>query len=241
MASTPVEIPVPTLTGEFDAEIIDSSNSPSNVIPRELPWSVRAKWHLKGALAPILTGDWRLRVSLESMGDGPEGTSGAVVRDYQTTGTLVGTFPNQEMRFTASVNFPAGTPTIGPLESAAYRGHRAARLPVRQREPRPLRRGLRPRRHPVLRLARRSVSGCALRPVPASPGRAFVVSGPSRPARSRPRCRSTGRRAPRAPARPASSPAPTPGGSGPGGGPSPRRRAGAGGRSRDGSPPPPRR
>ena len=121
MASTPVEIPVPTLTGEFDAEIIDSSNSPSNVIPRELPWSVRAKWHLKGALAPILTGDWRLRVSLESMGDGPERTSGAVVRDYQTTGTLVGTFPNQEMRFTASVNFPAGTPTIGPLESAAYR------------------------------------------------------------------------------------------------------------------------
>jgi hypothetical protein len=117
-----VEIPVPTLSGEFDAHIHDGSGTPTNVIPREIPWSVHCRWYLKGALAPILTGDWHLRVSLESMGDGPEGTSSAVVRDYQTTGTLVGTFPNQEMRFDATVNFPPGTPTIGGQDSRAYRG-----------------------------------------------------------------------------------------------------------------------
>ena len=116
-----VEIPVPALSGEFDAKIIDSSGAPTNVIPREIPWSVEAKWYLQGALAPILTGDWHLRVSLESMGDGPESTSAAVVRDYQTTGTLTGTFPNQKMSFTASVNFPAGTPPVGTQESRAYR------------------------------------------------------------------------------------------------------------------------
>ncbi len=118
---TPVEIPVPTLSGEFEAQIQDPSGTPTNVIPRELAWSVRARWNLKGALAPILTGDWHLTVALESMGGGPEGTSSIVTRDYQADGTLVGTFPNQEMRFDATVSFPAGVPPIAPLETRAYR------------------------------------------------------------------------------------------------------------------------
>jgi hypothetical protein len=114
-----VEIPVPTLSGEFEAHIHDPSGTPTNVIPRELPWSVHCRWYLKGALASILTGDWHLRVTLESMGSGPEGSSAVVTRDYQSDGSLVGTFPNQEMRFDATVNFPAGIPTG---ETTAYRG-----------------------------------------------------------------------------------------------------------------------
>ena len=40
----PVEIPVPSLYGEFDAHIHDSGDYPTNVIRTEDTWLVHANW-----------------------------------------------------------------------------------------------------------------------------------------------------------------------------------------------------
>jgi len=114
----PVEIPVPTLYGEFDAHVHDPSNSPTNVIPRELPWSVHATWYLQGAIAPLLDGTWQLQVAYESIGDGPEGVSSVYTLDYQDDGNLAGIYPNEMMSFDHTVNFPAGVPGTAPGKSA---------------------------------------------------------------------------------------------------------------------------
>lgn len=119
----PVEIPTPTLSGEFDAFVHDhNSNTPSNVIPREVEFHVDASWYLEGALAPILSGEWELRVALESIGGGVEITRPvpAVTRDYQADGVRTGTFPNERMSFSARVIFPANSVNLQGSPSRAF-------------------------------------------------------------------------------------------------------------------------
>jgi hypothetical protein len=118
----PVEIPVPALKGELDCKIVDPSGHPTNVIPREIKWSVEADFYMEGALAPTLDGTWYLRVTLESMGPGRELTTSEVTADYQADGTLSGTFPNQRMSFHSEVDFAANSINIGSDRSRAYRG-----------------------------------------------------------------------------------------------------------------------
>lgn len=70
------EITVPTgtpLTGAMSATILDSQGvAPGNIIHVDDDWSVEFKWSLKGPLAGCISGDWCLRVHLESIGSGPE-------------------------------------------------------------------------------------------------------------------------------------------------------------------------
>jgi hypothetical protein len=114
----PVEIPVPSLYGEFDAHVHDPSGHPTNVIPTEDTWSVHATWYLQGPVAPLLDGTWQLQVAYESIGDGPEGVSPTITRDYQSDGSLSGTYPDEMMSFDAFVYFPAGTPGLAPGQSS---------------------------------------------------------------------------------------------------------------------------
>lgn len=57
-----------------DVEVYDADMDPNHVLPRNRVWHVRVKWYVKGLCAPGLGGDWHVRVNLESMGGGFEGT-----------------------------------------------------------------------------------------------------------------------------------------------------------------------
>ena len=63
------------LEGEIlDVDVLDADMDPNHVLPRNREWRVRVKWQIKGLVAPGLGGDWQIRINLESMGKGFEGT-----------------------------------------------------------------------------------------------------------------------------------------------------------------------
>ena len=63
------------LSGEIlEVGIFDKDMDPNHVLQDDLEWYVKAKWQVKGLCAVGLGGDWHLRVNLESMGAGFEGT-----------------------------------------------------------------------------------------------------------------------------------------------------------------------
>jgi hypothetical protein len=63
------------LSGEIlEVDVYDSDMDPNHVLQDSLEWYVRIKWQVKGLVAPGLGGDWNIRVNLESMGEGFEGT-----------------------------------------------------------------------------------------------------------------------------------------------------------------------
>lgn len=119
----PIQMPIPNplLTGEFDAHVHDPSGTPTNVIRTEDTWSVHATWFLRGPVASLLDGRWRLQVALESIGSGPEMASAPVILGYQSDGSLNGVYPNETMSFSAFVNFPAGSPGTGGQASLTYK------------------------------------------------------------------------------------------------------------------------
>jgi hypothetical protein len=57
-----------------DVDVYDADMDPNHVLPRNREWKVRVKWYVKGLCAPGLGGDWHVRINLESMGKGFEGT-----------------------------------------------------------------------------------------------------------------------------------------------------------------------
>ena len=57
-----------------DVDVYDADMDPNHVLPRNREWKVRVKWYVKGLCAPGLGGDWHVRINLESMGRGFEGT-----------------------------------------------------------------------------------------------------------------------------------------------------------------------
>ena len=122
MASIQLPIPSPLITsGDFTADVLDPVGGvPVRVIRTEDPWSVRAEWNVQGPVVAILGGTWRLQVALESIGNqGVEMVSPDVLVPY-ASGTLTGTAPNERMSFTSSVDFAAGTPSIGGAPDVAY-------------------------------------------------------------------------------------------------------------------------
>jgi len=62
--------------------------APSSVIDIDDPFKVKVKWEVPAGVAPILGGDFRIRVFAESMGPGPEKQLG--------TETIVPVVPGQE-------------------------------------------------------------------------------------------------------------------------------------------------
>ena len=122
MATIQLPVPSPLITsGDFTANVLDPfSGNPTNVIRTEDAWSVKADWYLEGPIVAILNGRWRLQVALESIGNqGTEMVAPAVLVPYGA-GTPTGTYPNQRMSFSASVNFPAGTPPLAGAPDVAY-------------------------------------------------------------------------------------------------------------------------
>jgi hypothetical protein len=57
-----------------DVQVYDADMDPNHVLPRNREWYVGVKWQVQGLCAPGLGGDWHIRVNLESMGGGFEGT-----------------------------------------------------------------------------------------------------------------------------------------------------------------------
>ena len=243
MASARSRFPFRPSPASSTPRSIDSSGTPTNVIPRELPWSVarqvvpagrpRPDPHRRLAPARRRSSRWATA---------PRAPRRAVVRDYQTTGTLVGRLPEPE---DARSRRPSTSPPA-PRRSARRRAPRTGPprccLPLRQRQP--------PAPSPrsstsassssSTRPPLRKRSARRPRPVPARRGG---------PLRRLSRLADLGLDAhpragvgARARARPASSRARTPGGTAPGGGAvssSPSRRMERD--RRGGWPPPPRR
>jgi hypothetical protein len=109
-------IPLPgPLSGQFDAVVVDPGGAPTNVIRTQDAWSVACTWHMDGPIAPLLAGTWELRVSLESIGGGPELTSAPLIVNY-AAGTVVG----NSVSFAGSINFPAGTPALGASDTIPF-------------------------------------------------------------------------------------------------------------------------
>lgn len=85
------------LSGEIlDVAVYDQDMDPNHVLQDNLEWYIRIKWQVSGLCAPGLGGDWNIRVNLESMGTGFEGTlktqvvpvsdvAPAATRIYETT------------------------------------------------------------------------------------------------------------------------------------------------------------
>jgi hypothetical protein len=80
----------------LSVEALDADLDPNHVLPRNREWNVRVKWQIKGLCAPGIGGDWHVRVNLESIGTGFEGTvkqqtvpvnsvAPALTRDYDET------------------------------------------------------------------------------------------------------------------------------------------------------------
>jgi hypothetical protein len=55
-------------------DVYDADMDPNRVLPRNREWKVRVQWKITGLCAPGLGGKWHIRVNLESMGKGFEGT-----------------------------------------------------------------------------------------------------------------------------------------------------------------------
>lgn len=63
------------LNGQINSvDVYDADMDPNHVLQRNKEWSVKVNWQISGLCAPGIGGDWRIRVNLESMGAGYEGT-----------------------------------------------------------------------------------------------------------------------------------------------------------------------
>ena len=88
------------LNGQINTvDVFDGDMDPNHVLSRNAVWSVKVNWQISGLCAPGIGGDWKVRVNLESMGAGFEGTlkeqtvpvsniAPAATRVYETTVNL---------------------------------------------------------------------------------------------------------------------------------------------------------
>ena len=91
---------VTDLSGEIlEVTVLDPDLDPNHVLQNDQEWFVKVRWEVKGLVAPGLGGDWNIRVNLESMGEGFEGTLQKLIvpvsavapnltRTYETTITM---------------------------------------------------------------------------------------------------------------------------------------------------------
>jgi hypothetical protein len=70
------EVPVdlaPGLSGTIEAEVYEKGGvAPVYVIRTNQHWYVDIKWELRGAIVPMICGEWCIHLFLESIGPGPE-------------------------------------------------------------------------------------------------------------------------------------------------------------------------
>ena len=64
----------PQLVGHVaDPEVIDPDGDPNHTLQIALPYTVKLKWDLQGTDADSLGGTWKVKISLESLGEEFEG------------------------------------------------------------------------------------------------------------------------------------------------------------------------
>ncbi|GAB4280194.1 MAG: hypothetical protein Kow0080_32880 [Candidatus Promineifilaceae bacterium] len=119
------------LSGQAVAAVRDPNgiNPPNNIIQTDDTCFIDVRWHIVGAAAGFLGGEWKVTVYYESIGGGPEGQfpsqtvplSAAPAtqhRDYSTTITVpAGTLPPGAYRLVTLINYS----NLGvPQEMAAF-------------------------------------------------------------------------------------------------------------------------
>jgi hypothetical protein len=64
-----VEIPVPAINGQLQAEVFDPTGvSPLNVVRNSTGFRIDCQWWIDGPLANVLGGSWRVQAFLEGRG-----------------------------------------------------------------------------------------------------------------------------------------------------------------------------
>ena len=96
-------------------QVFDSGPAPSAVIRRSEAWSVQVNWAISGGGLPFIGGQWTVRVLLESIGGGFEGTvGGASLLVNNPAGTYTAT-----IAMPAAASAPPGTqPNAGVYKLA---------------------------------------------------------------------------------------------------------------------------
>lgn len=111
MPTTDIEVGAP-LTGEFTAELVDSSGvEPKDVIRRTDVFSIKCTWYIEGGLASSLGGTWYVQAAFDAIGPG------AKFRSEEHSVPLDGkTGPDDRYEFSITVpageNFPNGIPKV---------------------------------------------------------------------------------------------------------------------------------
>jgi hypothetical protein len=104
------------LDGAVSVTVLDKDLTPNHVLERDLPWSIKIDWFIKGVIAPAIGGDWLVTAYLESMGGGFEGQVGPAISVPVSFAP-----PTHLRKYTATISVPAGVPTQPvPPQSRAY-------------------------------------------------------------------------------------------------------------------------
>jgi hypothetical protein len=61
------------MAGDISVVVKDTDDTPNEVLQLNKDWSVDVDWHLLGPAVTAIDGDWLLKVSMESLGEGYEG------------------------------------------------------------------------------------------------------------------------------------------------------------------------
>ncbi|HSJ85772.1 MAG TPA: hypothetical protein VK909_01090 [Anaerolineales bacterium] len=95
-------------------QVYDVDMDPNHVLPRNREWYVAVQWQVKGLCAPGLGGDWHIRVNLESMGGGFEGT---VKEQIVSVNSIA---PALTLNYAETIALPSPN-TIGGFNAGAYK------------------------------------------------------------------------------------------------------------------------
>jgi len=103
------------LEGEISAvDVFDADLDPNHVLPRDREWNVRVQWKITGLCAPGLGGEWQIRVNLESIGQGFEGT---VKQDTLAVNSVA---PSQTLNYDKTITLPRPD-TVANMIAGTYK------------------------------------------------------------------------------------------------------------------------
>jgi len=85
-----------TLTGHLDEpQVIDADATPNRTLAIAMPYTVKLDWKVTGSNACCLGGTWKVKISLESLGEGFEGKVWEGTKAY--TDVEAGSASNKQM------------------------------------------------------------------------------------------------------------------------------------------------
>jgi hypothetical protein len=112
-----VEIQTPTVSGKFEAKLVDvAGNGNIDIVRANEEWKIDASWYLDGTFAPAITGTWHLQAQVQGSDDVvTEFRQPAVPHSITLNTSMIG--PGSP--YTDSIVFPAGqfTPLLTSVDS----------------------------------------------------------------------------------------------------------------------------